>query len=145
MQKRISALPAGMMLLIVLSFFSGCAGGSRQILYPPANKLFVTTGDDPGSESQKTYIPKGYLVHTSVEWSPPLPIFGLLVFGKADPQYVLNKKVLPKVLAMGGDAITGVQISHLPRANALIRFLGLHIFTMGFVSSTTVAGQVSKR
>lgn len=145
MQKPISRFSSAITLLMVLSCLLGCASGSRQILYPPANKLFVTTGDDPGSESQKTYTPRGYLVHTSVEWSPPLPIFGLLVFGKAEPQYVLNKKVLPQVLAMGGDAITGVQISHLPRTPALIRFFGLHLFFGGFVSSTTVVGQVSKR
>ena len=129
-------------VLVALIWISGCATTYR-VPYPPADELFVTMGDDPGSESEKPYIPKGTFVHVSPEWYLPLPILGLIVFGNANPQHVFEDEVLPKIREMGGDALTNARVEHTPRPHFVKRLLGLHLLQPPAL--TIVTGQVVKR
>ncbi len=127
------------------AFFMSCASSrTMEIPFPPSDKLFVTLGDDPGSESNKPYIPKGYFVHTSTEYYLPIPILGLIVFGNAEPQYVFYKKVIPEIRSMGGDALIGTSMSVIPRPPAFFRFLGFPNL-LPIYAQTVIAGQAVKR
>ena len=51
-------------LCLLLVAIAGCTlNRQHKVVYPPAGELFVTMGDDPGSESQKPYTPKGQFIH----------------------------------------------------------------------------------
>ena len=127
--------------LVLLTF--GCSS-TYALRYPQADRLFVTAGDDPGSESLKPYLPKGTFIHVSREWHIPLPILGLIIFGNAEPKYVWEKKVLPQVVNMGGDAITNINLQHNPRPGFLTRLFGIFLFFKP-PSQTIIIGQVVKK
>jgi hypothetical protein len=128
--------------LLFIVMFIGCAPNfTTKIGFPPSDKLFVTMGDDPGSESPKPYIPKGMLIHVSSQWHLPIPILGLIPFGSTtNPQFVFAKKVIPQVIGMGGDALIGTHISYDPPSPAFLGFFGL-----GGTSTIFIYGQVVKR
>jgi len=115
------------LLLLTIIFFTGCAVSlSHKVAYPPANDLFVTLGDDPGSESQKPYTPNGQFIHVEQEAYLPLPILGIFVkMGNANPQYVFDKKVIPQVRQMGGDALIGATVSYTPSSPWWFGLIGL--------------------
>lgn len=140
MKKRI----IGPIILVFIAFLVMGCSVTHRVAYPPADELFVTMGDDPGSESAQSYIPKGLMVHSSTEWYLPLPILGLITFGEAEPQYVFENKIYPKVRDMGGDSLTNARVNHSPPPAFFWRLLGIPlIFTSP--SQTTVTGQVVKR
>ncbi|MFH2000386.1 MAG: hypothetical protein ABIK28_11940 [Planctomycetota bacterium] len=126
-----------------LILLAGCSI-TRTIAYPPSDELFVTMGDDPGSESNKVYVPKGNIIHFSTESYIPLPVLGLMTLGNADPQYVFEHKIVPEVTKMGGDAITNARVDFVPPPGFLARLLGLPLILME-PSRTVVTGQVVKR
>jgi hypothetical protein len=124
---------------------SGCASSRTHVVaYPPSDEFFVTMGDDPGSESIRPYSPKGTLIHVSEEGYIPLPLLGLATIGNANPQYVMEEKVLPRVRYMGGDAMSSTKVDHVPPPNGFARFLGFPLIFMQ-PSRTVVTGQVDKR
>lgn len=131
------------LLVAIVLLLTGCSVTHR-VAYPPADELFVTMGDDPGSESEMSYIPKGLMVHSSSEWYIPLPLLGLITFGESDPQYVFEDRIYPKVLEMGGDSLTNARVDHYPPPKFLWRFLGIPLIFLP-PSSTVVTGQVVKR
>lgn len=124
---------------------TGCATSyTHRVAYPPSDELFITMGDDPGSESVRPYSPKGTFIHFSREMYLPIPLFGLITIGNANPEYVFDQKVLPEVRRMGGDAISSARVDHVPPPHAFLRFLGFPLlFTPA--SSTMVTGQVDMR
>ncbi|MFC1569121.1 hypothetical protein ACFL4L_02695 [bacterium] len=128
--------------VIMILFFISCATTYR-IEYPPSDELFITLGDDPGSESINPYIPKGYFIHVSTEYYLPIPLLGIIPLGNAQPQYVFYEEAIPKIRSMGGDALIGANVNHIPRPPVFIRFFG--IFNFLFTSSTIITGQVVKR
>ena len=132
-------------LLAAVLLGSGCATAvTHRVAYPPSDEFFVTMGDDPGSESVRPYSPKGTLIHVSQEAYIPLPLLGLATIGNANPQYVFEERILPKVRGMGGDALTSAKVDHTPPPNGFLRFLG---FPLLFAppSMTIVTGQAVKR
>lgn len=129
--------------LLSLVLTAGC-NTTHRVAYPAADDLFVTMGDDPGSESPSSYTPKGTLIHSSNELHIPFPILGLLTFGKAEPQHVFETYVLPKIREMGGDALTSSRVQHTPRPHWFWRLLGLPLIFRES-SQTVVIGQVVKR
>ena len=135
----------GLLLMGVAMMVCGCATSRTHVVaYPPSDDFFVTMGDDPGSESVRPYSPKGTLIHVSVEAYIPLPLFGLATIGNANPQYVFEEKVLPRVRYMGGDAMSSARVEHVPPPNVLARLLGFPLIFME-PSRTIVTGQVDKR
>jgi hypothetical protein len=114
------------------------------VSYPASDALFVTMGDDPGSESQRPYSPKGTLIHVSREFYLPVPLLGLATIGNANPQYVFEERILPKVRNMGGDALTSAKVEHVPPPNPFARLLGVPLLFME-PSTTIVTGQTVKR
>jgi len=101
-------------------------------------------GDDPGSESQKSYIPKGTFIHFSQEWYFPIPLLGLVTLGNAEPQYVFDNEVIPKIKEMGGDALTNATVKYEPPPHILARLIGFPLI-LYTPSSTLVVGQVVKK
>lgn len=143
MKKAFKTIMMAIMLVtLTLIIFSCTTSRTLQIPYLQSDRVFFTMGDDPGSESQKPYIPKGAFIHVESESHIPFPILGLITFGNADPSYVFDKKVLPKVLRMGGDALTNITIVYQKRPHPILRFFGLGAFAP---SSTIIMGQVVKR
>jgi hypothetical protein len=124
---------------------AGCATCvTHRIAYPASDDLFITMGDDPGSESVRPYSPKGTMIHVSRESYIPLPLLGLATIGNANPQYVFEEKILPKVRAMGGDALTNARVDHIPPPNVLSRLIGITLMFRQ-PSTTIVTGQAVKR
>ncbi len=128
-------------VFICFSLLAGCSS-TYQVAYPPASDMFVTMGDDPGTESVNAYTPKGTFVHTSSEFHIPFPLLGLIPFGNAEPNYVFETYVLPQVSQMGGDSLTNARIQHTPRPGFFARLTGLAALKP---SVTTVYGQVVKK
>jgi hypothetical protein len=129
-------------LLVFTFLFSRCASViTHTIDYPASDDLFVTTGDDPGTESVRPYIPKGQFIHVTQEAYVPIPILGIFIkTGEANPQIVFDTEVIPKIKSMGGDALTSANVSYTP---ASPWFYGL--FGMRTGAITIVIGQVDKR
>ena len=129
------------LVCLVLVLASGCMNRQYKVLYPPATELFITTGDDPGSESQKPYTPKGQFINIAYEYYLPIPILGMfLKIGDAEPQYVYDRYVIPAVREMGADALTNAQVQHTPPGPILHGLLGMRAGGM-----TIVMGQAVKR
>ena len=133
--------------LIILSLtsmlmLSSCATVmTHKVGYPASSDLYVTLGDDPGSESQKPYIPKGQIIHITNEMYWPIPILGMfLKAGNAEPQYVFDKEVIPQVKRMGGDAIIGARVNYTPAGPMLMGLIGLRTG-----ARIVIVGQVVKR
>ncbi len=131
----------GAAALVLLAF--GCS--TRHVVhYPPASDIFVTPGDDPGTESHTTYIPKGYYYYRYSGGVIPLPLFGLIPAGNPDPQMIFDKIVLPDLHRMGADALIDATITVRPPPGWFWRFLGIPLlFTGG--GSVTVQGTAVKR
>ena len=102
----------------------------------------MTLGDDPGTESEVPYSPKGLYYYSYTEQYLPIPILGLIPLGNAEIDRVIYEDVLPEIREMGGDSLTSGKITHTPRPHWALRFLGLGIL---FPSQTVVTGQVNKR
>ena len=139
--KQVSKYPILGMLTVLTVITFGCSA-TYQVAYPPASTLFVTMGDDPGTESVNPYLPKGTFVHISEEFYLPIPIFGLIPLGNANPAYVFERKVLPRITEMGGNALTNAHINYTPPPGVVMRFLGLGFFSP---SRTIVTGQVVRK
>lgn len=127
---------------VVLLFSVGCAlNVTHRVQYPAASELFITSGDDPASESQKPYVPKGLFIHVAREYYFPIPILGMfLKIGEAEPQSVFDNHVIPKVRQMGGDALTTAVVNYTPPTHILWGLIGCR--TGG---TTIVTGQAVKR
>lgn len=108
-------------------FLSGCTTSvTHKVQYPEASSLFVTMGDDPGSESQKPYIPKGTFIHVETDDYLPLPILGMFAkIGESNPQYVFDQIIIPEVRAMGGDALTDARVNYTPPGSILSGLFGM--------------------
>ena len=130
------------LLCVALLLMAGCTlNRTHRVEYPPSTDLFVTSGDDPASESQKPYVPKGQFIHVAQEYYLPFPLLGMFVkIGEAEPQYVFDHHIIPRVREMGGDALTNAKVSYIPPGPILSGLLG---FRSGGV--TTVSGQAVKR
>jgi hypothetical protein len=103
--------------------------------------MFVTSGDDPGTESNPSYIPKGYFYYSKSEGRIPLPILGLIPLSNAGVDYVVHTEALPKVRGMGANALINASIDY----NECHWVLGLLFGCMGFGDSTTVRGTAVRR
>ncbi len=125
-------------LLLVLT---GCTT-FRTINYPPSSELFVTPGDDPGSESEQPYTPKGYMFVAASEMYLPLPFFGLIPLGNASPEYVFMHKAQPKIHEMGGDALIDTKIAYNSGAPFIMKLFG-----WGWIlpKTTIISGTVVQR
>lgn len=128
-------------LFLLLGLMAGCSM-THTVAYPPADDLFVTMGDDPGSESAKLYTPKGTFIHVTTEYYLPIPVLGLIPLGNAEPNHVFETQVIPKIREMGGDALTNARIQYTPPPGVFMRLIGLGAFSP---SSTVVTGQVVNR
>lgn len=137
MKRTVFAL----LLCLAVSMMFGCSV-THKVAYPPADDLYITMGDDPGSESQKPYTPKGTFIHVSNQSCIPFPVLGLIPLGNAEPQHVFENEVYPQVREMGGDALTSARIEHVPPAGFFSRLLGIGCLAS---SHTIVTGQVVKR
>ena len=72
----------------------------------------------------------------------PLPILGAFVkVGEADPQYVFDTKIIPRVREMGGNALTTARVEYTPPGPVLFGLL----FGMRSGGITVVSGQAVKR
>lgn len=131
----------GILICLLASIVFGCSA-THKVAYPSGDDLFVTMGDDPASESQKPYTPKGTFIHVTQESHLPIPVLGLIPLGNAEPQYVFETYVFPQVTEMGGDALTNARVDHKPRPGFFTRLFGLGFFSP---SHTVVTGQVVKR
>ena len=84
------------------------------------------------------------MIHVSQEAYIPLPLLGLATIGNANPQYVFEERILPKIRDMGGDALTSAKVDHVPPPNGFLRFLGVPLL-FAQPSTTIVTGQAVKR
>jgi hypothetical protein len=127
-------------MLMVLA--SGCAiNRTHRIEFPPADDLFVTCGDDPGSESNKPYVPKGQFIHVTQEHYLPIPLLGMFVrIGKAEPQHVFDKYIIPRVREMGGDALINAKVNYTPPTSIIWGLFGLRSG-----GTTVITGQAVKK
>ena len=133
-------LSVALFVCVVSVLFCGCSS-TQVVKYPAANNLFVTMGDDPGTESETAYIPKGTLIHESTEVYLPIPLIGMVVkLGNADPQYVFDNKITPQVKAMGGDSLTNTRLVYEPPRPMFFGLLGLR-----GSGTLTVYGQAVKK
>lgn len=130
------------LVVVVLLCTVGCSlNTTRRVQYPPASELFVTSGDDPGSESPKPYVPKGQFIHIANECYVPIPVLGMfLKIGNADPQVVFDRYIIPGVREMGGDGLTNASVSFTPPGPIL-----MGLFGMRPGGTTIVFGQAVKR
>ena len=128
-------------VFILLTLTSCAINRTHTIQYPASGDLFVTSGDDPGSESEKAYIPKGKVIQFNQEIYWPIPIAGIwLKSGNAEPQHVFDNYVIPKVKSMGADALTDAYVGYTPEDPWIMGLLGIR---KG--QSTLVIGQAVKR
>ena len=129
-------------LFMVLFFAVGCVTNiTHRVQYPPSSELFVTSGDDPGSESLKPYVPKGQFIHITQEFYLPFPVLGMFIkFGDAEPQAVFDRYVIPRVREMGADALTTANVQYTPPSPILWGLLGLRTGGM-----TVITGQAVKK
>jgi hypothetical protein len=128
--------------IIIILFLTDCASVITHSLdYPASDELFITSGDDPGTESIRPYIPKGQFIHVSQESYLTFPILGIFIkFGNANPQYVFDTEVIPKIRSMGGDALTNATVNFIPAAPWFMGIIGIRTG-----AQTTIIGQVVKR
>lgn len=130
-------------IVICLGLLMNCASTYQyKVEYPAAEDIFITLGDDPGTESEVPYIPKGYYYYSHSEYYMPIPILGLIIFGNADIDHIMYDKVIPDIRKMGGNSLTNGSISHIKRPSTLSRFFGFGSLTP---ATTTVFGQVNSK
>lgn len=115
--KKCLFVCACFVLFIVVLLMNGCTIGgtlySSKIPFITGDKLYITTGDDPGSESLKPYEPKGMLLH--VERAKSTCFFNLCIDDEdANPERVMEEIILPKVRNMGGDALINAYVDYTP-------------------------------
>ncbi len=124
--------------IMVFFLSSGCAGVYK-VEYPPANKLFITSGDDPGSESKKSYTPKGNIVVVNKCGMIPIPLFSAIPVKRATPDDTFNEMVIPEIRKMGGDALINAKVEYISESWLL------RIFIPWCWEQTIVSGTVVKR
>ncbi|MDZ7725778.1 MAG: hypothetical protein U5R06_23860 [candidate division KSB1 bacterium] len=131
-----------LVLFAILSLLLNCASSiTHKVGYPSPDELFVTLGDDPGSESATPYSPRGQLIHVEKEAYLPIPILGIFMkSGNASPQFVFDAKIIPEVEQMGGDALIGAHVSYTPQGPWILGLLGMRHGAM-----TVITGQVVNR
>jgi hypothetical protein len=128
---------AFLILATVLASTSGVSCTTTyMVAYPPADDLYVTSGDDPGTESDRPYIPKGYFYYRKQQGRLPIPILGLIPLGNADVDYVVHQEALPMIRSMGADALINASIDYT-KCSVLF---GLFIGCLGEGDTTTVKG-----
>ena len=133
--KRIIIIVFAVGLLLM-----GCSS-THKVIYPASDILFVTCGDDPGSESDKPYIPKGQIIQVTSDVYAPIPIIGMFMkFGNAEPQYVFDNYVIPEVKRMGGDALIGANVVYKPAGPIIFGLVGAR-----GSNTTIITGTVVKR
>lgn len=126
------------LLCLVLVLVSGCTM-TRRIAYPPANDLFITCG-----ENVTSYIPKGQFFHVTQAPCLPVPLLGLIGYGSADVQKVYEKRVIPQIKQMGGDALICSNVQYTPDVGFWGRLVGIGC-VLGSAEMTIVNGVVVKR
>jgi len=129
-------------VIMMMLFAAGCTTNvTHRVQYPPSSELFVTSGDDPGSESRKPYVPKGQFIHVAREFYFPIPLLGMFMkLGEADPQQVFDNEVIERVREMGGDALITADVQYVPQGSVLMGLFGLRSG-----GCTVISGQVVKR
>lgn len=132
--KRVLAL-SGIMIFLLSS---GCTGVYK-VEFPPADKLFITSGDDPGSESPKPYTPKGNLTVVNKCGMIPIPLFSVIPVKRATPDDTFNELVIPEIKKMGGDALINARVEYISESWLL------RIFLPWCFEQTIVSGTVVKR
>ncbi|MBI5193349.1 MAG: hypothetical protein HZA08_07925 [Nitrospirae bacterium] len=129
---------------ILLSFMCvGCAY-TYKVNYPPASEAFVTCGDDPGTESNKSYIPKGFYFYTEQEVCLPIPVVGLIGMNSVTPDKVYKNSLIPAINEMGGDALICGGVDYTRGTGFLGRFFGVGCL-LGGGSTIKASGNVVKR
>jgi hypothetical protein len=112
---------------LMVGLFTGCTTSvTHKVQYPQSSDLFVTMGDDPGSESAKPYIPKGTFIHVETDAFLPVPVLGMFAkIGESNPQYVFDNIIIPEVRKMGGDALTDAKVQYTPPGSVLSGLFGM--------------------
>ena len=133
---------AKFLVVAVLLCTVGCSlNTTLKVQYPPASELFVTSGDDPGTESPKPYVPKGQYIHVAKEFYLPIPVLGMfLKLGNADPQVVFDRYIIPGVREMGGNGLTNANVNFTPPSAILWGLIGIRRGGL-----TVVVGQAVKK
>ncbi|MBS3741989.1 MAG: hypothetical protein KGY74_07715 [Candidatus Cloacimonetes bacterium] len=142
MQKKVISI---LSILAVAFLISSCATSyTHKVGYPSSGDLFITSGDDPGTESDQdasSYIPQGEYIHYQNEAYLPFPILGIFIkTGNGEPQYVFDNKVIPDVKNMGGDALINADVDVTEPDPWYYGIIG---FRQGW--ATLVTGTVVKR
>lgn len=105
--------------IVVCLTFVGCSYRSS-IEFPPANDLFVTTGD---GDIQKPYTPIGQIIYYKASPAIGIPLFNLFV-PTTDPEVEMNTGFMRMVREMGADAVINTSLDWKPPSSFLSRLLG---------------------
>jgi len=107
-------------LTLCLLILTGCASTySDQVSFPPADDLFVTTGD---GDITRPYTPVGQLIYLKKGYRLGLPLIGLLSIDDVDPGVELRRGVLEEARRMGGDGVINVQLDWIPPSDGFLGF-----------------------
>lgn len=104
-------------LIAIVIIFGSCATFQSHTTFPPADELFITSGD---GDITKPYTPVGEFIYLKSGFRIPLPLFGYLDVWDVDPDEVLRTEVYRKIRQMGGDALINMKINWEPAKPGLI-------------------------
>lgn len=120
------------LISIVLIFTSCIATYQSRTIFPPADQLFITSGD---GDIAKPYTPIGQFLYIKAGYRIPIFLLGFIDTWDVDPDEVLKSEVYSKIREMGGDGLINMSISWEPPKTGFFGFgaKGGHIYITGTV------------
>lgn len=96
-----------LLLLFITVVFSGCEAYNEVATFPPADEVFITSGD---GDIQKPYTPVGQLIYSRAGFRLGLPILGLIPFNDVKPDKEIRENIVNEIKAKGGDGLINMDI-----------------------------------
>lgn len=118
--------------LSIIFLITSCNAYKEVANFPPANEVFVTSGD---GDIQKPYTPVGQLIYMKAGARIPLPLLGMIPINDVDPDTVLREEVFTEIRKRGGDGLINMQITFQAPKSGIIGLgaSGGHIFVTGTI------------
>lgn len=104
-------------LSLLALLLSSCGAYNEVTTFPPANEIFITSGD---GDIQKPYTPIGQLIYAKTGYRLGLPLIGLLPINDVDPDHELRTSVITEIKKKGGDGLINMHITFEAPKNGIL-------------------------
>lgn len=106
-------------LIISLQLTSCGTLYNQSATFPPADEVFLTSGD---GDIQKPYTPIGQLIYLKKGWRINLPIFGLIPIADVDPEKEIRESIVKEIKLKGGDGLINMAITFEAPSSGILGF-----------------------